>query len=88
MFATIQIATTVEERLLTIPAMAVQKDKDEDIVFVQTAPATFELRKVTIGAPVEGRVPVLRGLAEGDQVVTKGAFILKSELNKQELEPS
>jgi cobalt-zinc-cadmium efflux system membrane fusion protein len=88
MFATIQIATTVEERLLTIAAMAVQKDKDEDIVFVQTAPATFELRKVTIGTPVEGRVPVLKGLAEGDQVVTKGAFTLKSELNKQELEPS
>jgi cobalt-zinc-cadmium efflux system membrane fusion protein len=88
MFATIQIATTVEERVLTIPAMAVQKDKDKDIVFVQTAPATFEPRKVTIGVPVEGRVPVLKGLTEGDQVVTKGAFTLKSELNKQELEPS
>lgn len=88
MFATIQIATTVEERVLTIPAMAVQKDEDKDIVFVQTAPATFEPRKVTIGVPVEGRVPVLKGLTEGDQVVTKGAFTLKSELNKQELEPS
>ena len=88
MFATIQIATTVEERVLTIPAMAVQKDKGKDIVFVQTAPAKFELREVTIGVPVEGQAPVMKGLTEGEQIVTKGAFTLKSELNKQELEPS
>jgi cobalt-zinc-cadmium efflux system membrane fusion protein len=88
MFATIQIATTAEERVLTIPAMAVQKDKGKDIVFVQSAPARFEPREVAIGVPMEGRVPVLKGLAEGEQIVTKGAFALKSELNKGEMEPS
>jgi cobalt-zinc-cadmium efflux system membrane fusion protein len=88
MFATLQIATTVEERVLTIPTMAVQKDKGKDIVFVQTAPARFEPREVTIGVLMEGRVPVLKGLAEGEQIVTRGAFALKSELHKQEMEPS
>ena len=88
MFATIRIETAVEERVLTIPAMAVQKDKGKDIVFVQTAPARFEPREVTVGTPIEERVPVLKGLAEGEQIVTKGAFALKSELNKTEMESS
>lgn len=88
MFATIQIATTVEERVLTIPAIAVQKDKGKDIVFVQAAPARFEPREVAIGVPMEGRVPVLKGLAEGEQIVTKGAFALKSELHRGEMEQS
>ena len=88
MFATIRIETTVEERVLTIPTIAVQKDKGRDIVFIQTAAGRFEPREVAVGVPMEGRVPVLKGLAKGDQVVTKGAFTLKSELNKQELESS
>ena len=86
MFATIAIETTAEERVLTIPVMAVQKDKGRDLVFVQTAPDRFEPREVTIGLPVQGRVPVLKGVREGERIVTKGAFALKSELNIGEME--
>ncbi len=88
MFATIAIETTAEERVLSIPSSAVQKDKGRDLVFVQTAPDRFEPREVTIGPPVQGRVPVLKGLSEGERIVTKGAFALKSELNKGEMEAS
>ena len=86
MFATIAIETTAEERVLTIPVMAVQKDKGRDLVFVQTASDRFEPREVTIGLPVQGRVPVLKGVSEGERIVTKGAFALKSELNIGEME--
>jgi cobalt-zinc-cadmium efflux system membrane fusion protein len=86
MFASIAIEMTAEERVLTIPVMAVQKDKGRDLVFVQTAPDRFEPREVTIGPPVQGRAPVLKGLSEGERIVTKGAFALKSELNRGEME--
>jgi multidrug efflux pump subunit AcrA (membrane-fusion protein) len=86
MFAAIAIETAAEERVLTIPVMAVQKDGGRDLVFVQTAPDRFEPREVTIGLPVEGRVPVLKGVREGERIVTKGAFALKSELNRGEME--
>jgi multidrug efflux pump subunit AcrA (membrane-fusion protein) len=88
MFATIAIETTAEERVLSIPSSAVQKDKGRDLVFVQTAPDRFEPREVTIGPPVQGRVPVLKGLSDGERIVTKGGFALKSELNKGEMEAS
>jgi cobalt-zinc-cadmium efflux system membrane fusion protein len=86
MFATIAIETTAEERVLSIPSSAVQKDKGRDLVFVQTAPDRFEAREVTVGSAVQDRVPVLKGLVEGEKIVTKGAFTLKSELNRSEME--
>jgi membrane fusion protein, heavy metal efflux system len=43
---------------------------------------TFALRKVRVGAPVGGMVPVLEGLAEGEEFVADGGFVLKAELGK------
>lgn len=76
--------------LLTIPESAVVTDGDKRYVFVQIAPMTFERREVQI-APIAppgssvARSPfvmVRGGLKAGEQVVTKGAFVLKSELAK------
>jgi cobalt-zinc-cadmium efflux system membrane fusion protein len=88
MFAVVRILTTSEERVLTVPTIAVQKDRGRDVIFVQKAPGEFEPREVTVGDPAGDRVPVLKGLNEGEQIVTKGAFILKSEMNKREMEPA
>ena len=76
--------------LLTIPESAVVTDGDKRYVFVQTAPRTFERREVLIaplappGSSVVNSAFVLvrGGLKVGDQVVTTGAFTLKSELAK------
>ncbi len=46
----------------------------------------FEKRVVTIGPEVDGFHQVLSGLKEGEQIVTKGAFILKSESLKELME--
>lgn len=40
---------------------------------------TFVAREVTVGAAVEGRVPVLNGLAAGDSIVTRGALLLDGQ---------
>jgi len=88
MFATIQIQTTAKEQVLTVPTIAVQKDRGRAIVFVEKAPGRYELRVITTSAPSGDRVPVLTGLEPGERIVTKGAFTLKSEMNKHETEPS
>ena len=44
--------------------------------------ARFEQRAVTLGSRSAGRVAVLSGLANGDVVVTAGAFAVKAELQK------
>jgi cobalt-zinc-cadmium efflux system membrane fusion protein len=88
MFATVKIVTTVEDQVLAVPGIAVQRDRGRDIVFVRTGPTQFEPREVTVGEPSGDIVPIVKGLSEGEQVVTKGAFILKSELNKKEMEPA
>ena len=75
---------------LTIPESAVVTDGEKRYVFVQIAPRTFERREVQIaplappGSSVVNTAFVLvrGGLKAGEQVVTRGAFTLKSELAK------
>jgi RND family efflux transporter MFP subunit len=81
---------TPGEGVLTIPESALVTDGGKRYVFVLTAPRTFERREVEI-APIappgssvvnSAFVFVRSGLKLGDQIVTRGAFTLKSELAK------
>jgi cobalt-zinc-cadmium efflux system membrane fusion protein len=65
-----------------VPSEALQRLFGLTAVFVETAPGTFELRSVETGRESAGKVEVLRGLRDGERVVTRGAFVLKSELLK------
>jgi cobalt-zinc-cadmium efflux system membrane fusion protein len=71
--------------VLTIPRAAVQRDGSESIVFVQTAPGRFERREVELGRVTDEVAEVLAGLDAGDEVVTEGAFLLKSQASADEL---
>jgi len=46
----------------------------------------FEPRTVELGRASGGMVEVVSGLKEGERYAVKGAFTLKSELKKGELE--
>lgn len=52
------------------------KDESTTVVFVQTADNTFEPRKVSLGLPVRGWVPVISGLKDGERIVVRGALML------------
>ena len=82
MFATVSIASDKTEKVLAIPASAVQREGENTIVFVARDESTFDKRVVIIGPEVSGYHQVLSGLKEGERIVTKGAFILKSETMK------
>jgi cobalt-zinc-cadmium efflux system membrane fusion protein len=80
MFARIRIYMRPERQALVVRESAVQRDRDRQFVFVQQGEGSFERRDVRVGASNGRLVKVLEGLKEGEAVVVKGAFILKSEL--------
>jgi len=85
MFADVEITTTIVKGIIVIPDTALQSNGDQQIVFVVVGDNKFEKRAVKLGMEQRGRVQVLDGLEVGDQIVTEGSFILKSELLKGEL---
>lgn len=88
MFAdgTIQIGSNGNV-VAVVPQAAVQEIDGRHIVFVPGAVSgEFRAVDVEVGETVENdRVVILRGLAPTASVVTVGAFVLRSELQKEEL---
>ena len=80
MYATIRIFSEPEPGVLLVPEAAVQRERDRRFVFVQRDASTFEMRDVKLGDANDKMITVLDGLQEGDPIVTKGSFVLKSEL--------
>lgn len=85
MFANLAIPTTDTHMALTVPSEAVQTINRRQVVFVRKADLHFEAREVQVlgdGA----RLEIGEGLKEGEPVVVKGAFQLKSAFLAKELE--
>lgn len=88
MFASVLIETKNigGERLIAVPEEAVQIDGAARYVFVQVAPDKFARRDIETGRSIGKSLEVTAGLKVGEVFAVKGAFILKSELKKGELE--
>lgn len=84
-FQTTTGAATGEE--LVIPAAAMQRAENKTIVFIpkDDEPGAFEAREIEVGGEADGYVRVLGGLKMGEKVVTKGSFILKTQIQKGEM---
>lgn len=82
MFATAKISTRELIERLVAPLSAIESHEDKHMVFVSVGDYTFKMKEVKIGEKFNNYVEVLDGLEEGEQVVSKGAFYLKSELLK------
>lgn len=80
MFAMVRMYSDPEDNVLVVPESAVQSRREERFVFVQSAPHTFQVRRVEVGESNGQVFKILTGLEEGEEVVTKNAFTLKSEL--------
>jgi Cu(I)/Ag(I) efflux system membrane fusion protein len=85
MFCEALIAPDAPAESLFVPAAAVHPLDGRIVVFVPVSETVFEVRDVERGRTVDGLVEVTGGLVEGEQVVTKGSFLLKSELLKSAL---
>lgn len=80
MFATAKIVAGEPEEIFTIPLTALQRLEDKSVVFVEQEHGLFESCTVETGREFGPDIEVLKGVKEGEKVVTEGAFYLKSEL--------
>jgi cobalt-zinc-cadmium efflux system membrane fusion protein len=85
MLASVQFPTAMKRSALSVPEDAVQDVEGKPTVFVRTSPSQFSVRQVETGSSGNGRIEILRGLKEGEPVVSKGAFAVKSVLLGKEL---
>ena len=88
MFATVRVYASPTPDALTVPLEAVQNGPAGKMVFVQRGTNDFEVRTVKVGSEQGEVVTVLEGVSAGEQVVTKGSFVLKSEMERHKIEPT
>lgn len=86
MYVDASVAAAGERSALVVPEAALQDDEGRAIVFVKTGERTFARREVEAGERLGGYVEIVKGLTEGETVVTSGSFLLKSEMRKGGLE--
>ena len=85
MLASVQFPTSTKRAALSVPADAVQTIDQKQVVFVRTSASKFSVRHVETGSSSGGRIEITRGVKEGEPVVSKGAFAVKSVLLGKEL---
>lgn len=85
MFANVAIPTADTHLALTLPSDAVQTISRRQVVFVKKADLHFEAREVQVLGDGP-RIKITAGLKEGELVVVRGAFQLKSAFLAKELQ--
>jgi len=82
MFAQIAIHTTGDEQALLIPKEALIRTGNQDRVVLALGEGSFKSIEVSVGRYDSESVEILKGLSEGDKVVSSAQFLLDSESSK------
>lgn len=88
MYALVRVYSEPDPETLTVPLAAIQNGPTGKMVFVQRGANEFEFRTVKLGPEHGEVVTVLNGVKAGEPVVTKGSFVLKSEMERHKIEPA
>ncbi len=86
MYADTDFETAASQPAVLVPESAIQEVKGQQVVFVEKAAGKFEATAIQTGRQVSGLVEAMDGLKSGDRVVTRGSFILKSQLLRKSLD--
>jgi len=62
-----------------VPVSSVISTGTENLVFVDKGEGHMDIRKVAVGQKADGYYEVLKGLSEGEMVVTRANFLIDSE---------
>ncbi|MBU4566618.1 MAG: efflux RND transporter periplasmic adaptor subunit, partial [Proteobacteria bacterium] len=81
LFVNAKVAVSSNMADIVVPKSALQTFEDRTVVFVRTDEG-FKPQPVKLGRRNTTRVEVLSGLETGQTYVSKGAFLLKSQLSK------
>lgn len=82
-YATVTFAGGTSERV-TVPSSAVLRDTNGSHVILALGNGKFQAQTVQTGTIAEGRTEITQGLAEGEEVVVNGQFMIDSESNLRE----
>tara|TARA_E500000305_G_scaffold10835_1_gene7388 strand:- start:2843 stop:5050 length:2208 start_codon:yes stop_codon:yes gene_type:complete len=75
------VASPLEtENVLTVPRNAVLMAGRKSVIYVETEPGRFEIRKITLGHLTGEEIVVLDGISEGEKVATSGNFLIDSQM--------
>lgn len=86
MFGELHISSGKNSNALLMPIESVVKIDNDDFVFVLENDSVFQKRAIQLGSTQNGMVEIVNGVKEGERVVVKGSFYLKSEIMKNEIE--
>ena len=79
MYADVTIFAKPKRKVLTIPREALIRTGKEKRVIVALGDGKFMPMSVTVGMETDSKVEIIRGLGEGDEVVTSSQFLIDSE---------
>ncbi len=81
MYATVAFEPVVARDAVVVPAQAVLRTGERDLVVVALGGGRFAPREVVLGPEGHGLVQILSGLQAGESVVTSSQFLIDSESN-------
>lgn len=84
MFSAVSILSDTRDNAIVVPSESVVRSGGKPQVFVVREPGKFEPRSVTLGVESEGRIEILSGVSEGEEVVTSAQFLVDSESKLRE----
>lgn len=77
MFADVRVATGERAESTAIPVSAIIEEAGQDVVYVMLGGESFERRVVRLGVRDGEYVQVIEGVAPGERVVTRGAYLVR-----------
>ena len=80
-YADIRFRLGADDPRLSVPSEAILRDSRGTHVIVSLGRGRFAGRAVETGQSANGRTAILAGLAEGEEIVTSGQFMLDSEVS-------
>ena len=81
MYANVRIKSMVSKEALVVPAQAVIRSGERNVLIVALGEGRFQPRDVKLGVEADGFLQILDGLSPGEQVVSSGQFLIDSESN-------
>ena len=85
MFAEAEISLRLEGSITAVPSSAVLSDEGKAFIFQHWKKDLWVRRDVRVGKDQGGMVEVLNGIPKGATVVSRGAFMLKSDILREKM---
>jgi cobalt-zinc-cadmium efflux system membrane fusion protein len=84
-FGTGRVLVRSISKAVAVPDVAIQREGNKAMVFVRQSATEYLPREVKLGVRQDGYTQVLEGVQPGDEVVTTGSHVLRSEMLKDRI---